>query len=90
MPLKQLAIHYKNTLTILLYLWSKDLFRILKTYRNETSELTKNNFIYTPTHPHKSSMVVISHSSDSVCTYLRVAIHPHLNRVDSEVVVNTD
>ncbi len=49
----------------------------------------KTKLFSTPSHLHKSRMVVISHSSDSVCTHLCVAIHPHLNRVDSEIAVNT-
>ncbi len=49
--------------------------------------LQKN--IYTPTPPPQKQ-----HGSDtvlgSVCTHLRVAIHPHLNRLGSEIAVNTD
>ncbi len=44
----------------------------------------------TPLPPPQNRMVVISHSSGSVCTHLCVAIHPHLNRVDSEIAVNAE
>ncbi len=73
---------------------------MLKIYKNEKSELTrklkkkkkkkkKNIYIYiysqTPQKQDGSDLTALA-----VFTHLCKAIHPHLNRVDSEITVNTD
>ncbi len=61
-------------------------FRMLKTYRNETIELTIFFYLTPPQKQHGSDLTQLWQCvHTSTCT-----IHPHLNWVDSETAVNTD
>ncbi len=51
---------------------------MLEMKRVDKENPPKNISFNSPTHPHKSSMVVISHSSDSVCTHIYVQPFIHI------------